>query len=436
MKQALRKTDPVLFNLIEKEICRQRGGLELIASENITSRSVMECLGSELTNKYSEGLPGRRYYGGNQFIDQIEQLCIDRALEAFKLSSDRWMVNVQPYSGSVANLAVYNALLNPHDRLMGLDLPSGGHLTHGFYTAKKRVSVSSVYYESMPYKINDSGLIDYDQLARDALLFKPKLLICGASAYPRDFDYKRFREIADSCKAYLMADIAHISGLVVTGEMNNPFEYCDVVTTTTHKTLRGPRAGLIFAKQEFRDQINNSVFPGLQGGPHENQIAGVATQLLEVQTPEFHEYIRNVKNNARVLGEELVKYGYKLSSGGTDNHLLLVDLHDHGISGSKAEAICDLVEITINKNSVFGDKSALVPGGIRLGTAALTTRGLDADAFTRVAEFLHQTIQIAIKVQKKSGRKLVDFKREAMANPEVSELRNAVSLFANQWDYV
>ena len=228
--------DTALQKLIMSEKHRQHIGLELIASENFTSKAVRDCLGSCLTNKYSEGLPGRRYYGGNQIIDQIESLCIERALKVFRLDTDKWMVNVQPYSGSVANLAVYSAVLKPHDRIMGLDLPSGGHLTHGFQTSKKRVSASSVYYESMPYQIKEDGYIDYNQLTRDAKMFRPKLLICGTSAYPRDLDYCRFREIADSCGALLMADIAHISGFVAVQEMNNPFEYCDIVTTTTHKT--------------------------------------------------------------------------------------------------------------------------------------------------------------------------------------------------------
>ena len=364
----LQKKDPTLYNYIQLEKNRQENCIELIASENLTSPQVMECLGSCLTNKYSEGLPGKRYYGGNEYIDKIENLCIQRALTAFGLDPEKWGVNVQAYSGSVANLAVYNALLQPHDRIMGLDLASGGHLTHGFYTAKRRVSVSSIYYESLPYKIGEDGYIDYDELEKMALLYKPKLIICGASAYPRNFDYERFRKIADQTGAYLMADIAHISGLVATGFLKSPFSYCDIVTTTTHKTLRGPRSALIFARGDLINRVNSSVFPGLQGGPHQHQIAGVATQLLEVSTPEFKEYIRNVIVNAKTLAEYLKDLGYKLSSGGTDNHLILVDLRDKGISGSKVERLCEIVGITINKNSVFGDKSALVPVGIRLGT--------------------------------------------------------------------
>ena len=263
--------------------------MQLIASENFTSKAVIDCLGSALTNKYAEGLPGHRYYGGAEEVDKVESLCMSRALEAYGLSPDDWGVNVQPYSGSPANFAVYTGLLKPHDRIMGLDLPSGGHLTHGFYTyskkegTRKAVSATSVYFESLPYRVHpETGLVDYDQLRRDASLFKPALIICGGSAYSREWDYEQFRSIADENGSLLMMDMAHISGLVATGEQANPFDYCDVVTTTTHKSLRGPRAGMIFYKKDGRDfqtKINNAVFPSLQGGPHEHQIAGVATQL-------------------------------------------------------------------------------------------------------------------------------------------------------------
>ena len=405
----LQEHDPILNDLIKKETERQFLGMELIASENFTPQYVLDCLGSVLTNKYSEGQPGARYYGGNEVIDQIENLCKERALLAFKLNPEEWGVNVQPYSGSVANLAVYNALLQPHDRIMGLSLASGGHLTHGHYTHKKRISITSVFYESYPYHIKEDGYIDYDGLEKTALEYKPKMIICGASAYPRDFDYQRFRKIADSVGAYLMCDMAHISGLVATEQMKSPFEYCDVVTSTTHKTLGGPRSGMIFYKNNLKENIDFSVFPAIQGGPHDHQIGALASQLKMVSEERFKNYIISVRNNARVLAKALMSMNYNVSSNGTDNHIVLVNLRSTGVSGSKVEKICELVDISLNKNSVFGDKSPATPGGIRIGTAALTTRGFKEKDFEKVAEILDNVIKLCILIQEKSGKPLVNF---------------------------
>lgn len=439
----LQEHDPDLYDLIEKEKNRQWKGMELIASENFTSRAVMDCLGSVLTNKYSEGYPGKRYYGGGEFVDMVENLCIDRALQAYRLSPDEWHVNVQPYSGSPANFAVYTGLLKPHDRIMGLDLPSGGHLTHGFYTyskndaRRKAVSATSVFFESLPYSVDvETGLVDFVELARNAQLFKPALIICGGSAYPRDWDYAKYREIADSCGALLMMDMAHISGLIATEEHADPFKYCDIVTSTTHKSLRGPRSGIIFCKKDERNMpalINQAVFPALQGGPHEHQIAGVATQLKEVMTPEFKDYIVQVKKNAAALATLLTSKGHKLASGGTENHLVLWDLRPSDITGSKMEKICDALHITLNKNAVLGDRSALSPGGVRIGTPALTTRGYKEADFIQVGEFLHSALQLCIELQESHGRKLKDFQVGLEASEKVKALQVEVTTFASQF---
>jgi len=438
MNRILSKKDPKLFNLILKEYNRQKTSLELIASENFTSKSVMECLGSVLTNKYSEGQIGARYYGGCQVIDEIEQLCKDRALSAFSLNPNVWSVNVQPYSGSPANMAVYLGLLRPHDRIMGLDLPSGGHLTHGFYTKNKKISATSIVFESFPYKIREDGYIDYDALETIARDYKPQMIICGSSAYPRDFDYRRFKEIADINGSYLLCDMAHISGLVATSKMNSPFEYCDVVTSTTHKTLRGPRSGIIFSKKELSEKIDFSVFPGLQGGPHNHQIAALATQLMEVNTQEFRDYITQVMLNAKALASHLMRHGFKLVTDGTDNHLMLVDLRNKGVTGSKVEYIAECVDISLNKNSIFGDTSASNPSGIRIGTPALTTRGFTEGDFVKVGDFIIEVVELSRLIQNESGKKLVDFKSVAHEKyfEEIARLKNDVNKFAETFEFI
>ncbi|KII91241.1 hypothetical protein PLICRDRAFT_37982 [Plicaturopsis crispa FD-325 SS-3] len=444
----LSEIDPVVQNIIDKETWRQFSGLELIASENLTSRATMEANGSILTNKYSEGLPNARYYGGNEYIDELETLTRKRALEAFHLDPAKWGVNVQPYSGSTANFAALTALIQPQDRLMGLGLPDGGHLTHGYYTAKKKMTASSIYFQSLPYAISPSThLIDYAALETQAKVFKPRLVICGASAYPRDWDYKTLKAITTKEGAWLMADIAHTSGLIAAQELNDPFEYCDVVTTTTHKTLRGPRAGLIFFRKDLENakdlekRVNDAVFPACQGGPHNNTIAAIATALLQVAQPSFRAYAKQVVSNARTLAAALAEHGYKLQTGGTDNHLVLWDLRPIGLTGSKVEKVCDLMGITINKNAVSGDASAQVPGGIRLGTSALTSRNmLDAD-IKIVADFLHRAVQLSLLLQKEAGTKMLkDFVRVATVQEEgkqgfaqVQQLASEVRAFARRW---
>jgi len=429
--------DAEMYAILLKEKERQRLGLELIASENFTSKAVMEVNGSCLTNKYSEGLPGQRYYGGNEFIDQTERLCQSRALSAYRLDPNEWGVNVQPLSGSPANFAVYTALLQPHDRIMGLDLPHGGHLTHGFYTPKKKISATSVYFESMPYRLDEeTGLVDYDKLEENAMLFRPKLIIAGASAYARNFDYKRMREICDKVGAYLMSDMAHISGLVAAELADNPFEYSDIVTTTTHKSLRGPRGGMIFYKQEHAAAINSAVFPGLQGGPHNHTIGALAVALKQAQTPEFVAYQKQVIANCAAMANRLMELGYTLVSGGTDNHLILCDLRPMGVDGARVEKILDMSHITLNKNSVPRDTSALIPGGIRIGSPAMTTRGMVEADFVRVANLIDKGVKIAIDVKKKTeGGKLKDFKDYLEKNdlPEIKALRDEVETFAAEF---
>ena len=433
MNKLLKDCDPTVWDLLEKETARQRNGIELIASENFTSHAVMEALGSIFTNKYAEGLPGRRYYGGNEVVDKLEVLCQERALNAFHCSND-WTCNVQPYSGSIANAAVYLGILKPHDRIMGLDLPSGGHLSHGYTTPSgKRLTASATYYESIPYTVDASGFLDYDAIEQLAVAVKPRLLICGASAYSRDWDYKRFKQIANKCGAYLMADIAHISGFVASQLLESPFPWCDIVTTTTHKTLRGPRSAIIFFKKNLQ-QINDAVFPGLQGGPHMNQIAAVAVQLQEVMTQEFTQYMQQVLANSRKLCQELQDRGYSIVTGGTDNHLFLIDLHPQQINGSRVEKVLEYVGISVNKNTIPGDKSALSPNGIRIGVPAATTRGMSEHDMVSIALFIDTAIKEAVHIHE-DKLSLAEYCRQFETNIILNTLTEEVIQFSSQFPF-
>jgi glycine hydroxymethyltransferase len=378
----LAQTDPEIAEIIDLELKRQRSHLELIASENFTSPAVLAAQGSVLTNKYAEGLPGKRYYGGCEFVDRAEQLAIDRAKQLFGAA----MANVQPHSGAQANFAVFLTLLEPGDTIMGMDLSHGGHLTHG-----SPVNVSGKWFKVVQYGVNkDTEQLDFDQIRDLALKERPKLIICGYSAYPRTIDFAKFRAIADEIGAYLLADIAHIAGLVATGHHPNPVPYCDVVTTTTHKTLRGPRGGLILTRDaELGKKLNKSVFPGTQGGPLEHVIAGKAVAFGEALKPEFKEYSAQVIANAQAMAAGFKAKNFKLVSDGTDNHLNLVDLRSIGMTGKKADALVSQVNITANKNTVpFDPESPFVTSGLRLGSPAMTTRGMGTIEFTEIANII------------------------------------------------
>ncbi len=378
----LSSSDPAIAELINDELQRQRDHLELIASENFTSAAVLAAQGSVLTNKYAEGLPGKRYYGGCEFIDKIEQLAINRAKQIFGAAH----ANVQPHSGAQANFAVFLSLLQPGDKIMGMDLSHGGHLTHG-----SPVNVSGKWFQVSHYGVSQqTEQLDYDQIRELALRERPKLLICGYSAYPRVIDFEKFRSIADEIGAYLLADIAHIAGLVASGLHPDPIPHCHVVTTTTHKTLRGPRGGLILTSDtELGKKLDKSVFPGSQGGPLEHVIAGKAVAFAEALKPEFKTYSAQVIENARALAEQLQNRGLKLVSDGTDNHLILVDLRSIGMTGKQADQLVSTVNITANKNTVpFDPQSPFVTSGLRLGSPAMTTRGLGVAEFTEIANII------------------------------------------------
>ncbi len=376
-------TDPEVAEAMGLELKRQRRNIELIASENIVSPAVMAAMGTVLTNKYAEGYPGKRYYGGCQDVDIVEDIARKRACELFGAEH----ANVQPHSGAQANLAVYFALLKPGDTVLGMNLAHGGHLTHG-----SPVNLSGSYYHFVAYGINDEGFIDYEKLMEQAMEVKPKLIVAGASAYPRAIDFAKFREIADACGAYLMVDMAHIAGLVAGGQHQNPVPYADVVTTTTHKTLRGPRGGMILCKEGLAKAIDKAVFPGTQGGPLMHIIAAKAVCLGEALKPEFRDYARRIVDNAQALAAGLAKRGFQLVSGGTDNHLMLVDLRSFNLTGKDFEKKLDEVYITVNKNAIPNDpQSPFITSGIRVGTPAVTTRGFDTADMDVIAECMYRT---------------------------------------------
>ncbi len=431
MKTPLQTSDPKVYELIEAELQRRRKGLEMIPSENHTSPAVLEALGSILTDKYSEGYPGKRYYGGNQFIDQVEDLARERAKKAFGVP----YANVQPYSGSPANLAVHVAVCKPGDVTMGLDLSHGGHLTHG-----SKVSVTGQYYTSVQYHVTSEGRVDIEEVRSLAKKHKPKLIWVGYTAYSREFPFKAFSEIADEVGAYLAADISHIAGLVLGGSHASPVSFAHIVTTTTHKTIRGPRGALILVTEkglkkdpELGEKIDKAVFPGLQGGPHNHQTAAIAVALGEAMKPEFKDYAHQVVKNAGALAEELMAKGLKLVSNGTDTHLMVVDLTPFGKGmGVFAEKALDLAGITLNKNTIPGDPSSpFYPSGIRLGTPAITTRGMKETEMKMIADWISQVIG-EIKAyqlpEQKGERKpyISSFEKDMVKNPVILKVKEKI----------
>ena len=382
----LKDSDKEIFDLVQGELDRQKNGIELIASENFTSKAVMEAMGSYLTNKYAEGYPNKRYYGGCHIVDTVEEIARERAKKLFNAEH----ANVQPHSGSQANMAVYFTILKPGDTVLGMDLSHGGHLTHG-----SPVNFSGRLFNFVSYGVDrETERINYDEVRRIALECKPKLIVAGASAYARIIDFKKFREIADEVGAYFMVDMAHIAGLVAAGLHPSPVPYADFVTSTTHKTLRGPRGGLILCKEKYAKDLDKNIFPGMQGGPLMHVIAGKAVCFKEALDPSFKEYMTKVVNNCRVLGEELVNRGFKLVSDGTDNHLILVDLNNKDVTGKEVENLLDTIGVTVNKNTVPNEtRSPFVTSGIRIGTAAVTTRGFEEEDMKVIAEIIDEAIQ-------------------------------------------
>jgi len=390
--------DVLVNRLIKLEIKRQQETIDLIASENYASPDVLSVLGSPLMNKYSEGYAGKRYYPGNEYYDQVERLAIDRALKAFKLKPSEWAANVQPYSGSPANFAIYSALMNPGEILMGMKLPAGGHLTHGH-----KVSFTGKFFNSVQYDIDhETGLLDYEAIKRLAEEHRPRVIVSGATAYPRKIDFEKFGEIAKRIGAYHVADISHIAGLVMAGIHPSPFPHSDVVMTTSHKTLRGPRGAVIFSRKEVSERIDKAVFPGVQGGPHNNATAAKAIMFFEALQPGFKKYQQQILKNSKVLADSLLAAGFTLVTGGTDNHMLLLDLKTSGMEGMEAEKILEANGITANRNSIPGDPSPFKPSGLRIGTPAVTTRGMKEKEMKLIADLIRRAL-----IKKENVRKEV-----------------------------
>ncbi len=380
--------DKVIQKLVDLEVKRQNETINLIASENYASVEILKLTGSPLANKYSEGYPGKRYYPGNELYDKIESLAQERALKAFKLKPSEWAVNVQPYSGSPANLAIYGALMNPGDTLMGMKLASGGHLTHGH-----KVSFTGRFFNSVQYDVDSgTGLIDYDVVKKMAEQYQPRVIVSGATAYPRKIDFEKFSNIAQRIGAYHVVDISHIAGLVAAGLHPSPFPHADIVMTTTHKTLRGPRGAVIFSRKDFSERIDKAVFPGLQGGPHNNNTAAKAEMFFEALQPSFKKYQQQVAKNAKALAAALMEKGFDLVTGGTDNHLLLIDLRKIGLDGKTAELLLEKNVINANRNSIPGDDKPFNPSGLRIGTPAVTSRGMKEREMVRIAELISRTL--------------------------------------------
>src|SRR3990167_8449815 len=428
---SLKESDPEVYSIIKKELDRQNNVLELIPSENFVSEAILEASGSILTNKYSEGYPNKRYYGGNENIDELETLAINRAKQVFNVEH----VNVQPYSGSPANLAVYLATCNPGDKIMGLNLPDGGHLTHGW-----KVNASSLFYESIPYHVNSNGFIDLEEVRELALANKPKLILCGATAYVRALPFEEFGEIADEVGAYFAADISHIAGLIASNLHPNPSSYCHIITTTTHKTIRGPRGAMIMVTKkgiekdkDLPSKIDKAVFPGLQGGPHNHATAAIATALKEMMKPEFKEYSKQIIRNSKALAQALIEKNIKLVTNGTDNHMILIDLTPFGKGkGLIVQEALDLAGITTNKNTIPNDPSSpFYPSGIRIGTPAITTRNMKEPEMQQIAEFISDVINEVRNYNLPSDNEkrkefLIKFRLEIRNNTKIKEIISKV----------